>query len=167
MKIMVFLHGTAIMHKNALGRTREERVRQVLNGDESLHDFASYVPVGNVVQKLQAWKQQGAEILYLSSHKSVEDVEKDKVVLRKHGFPDGRIFFRHIGERYNDVAESVLPDILIEDDCESIGGRKEMTYPHIKPELKARIKSIIVKEFGGIDHLPNDMSALTVFEDPD
>jgi len=167
MKIMVFLHGTAIMHKNALGRTREERVRQVLNGDESLYDFASYVPVGNVVQKLQAWKQQGTEILYLSSHKSVEGVEKDKIVLRKHGFPDGRIFFRHSGERYNGVAESVLPDILIEDDCESIGGRKEMTYPHIKPELKARIKPIVVKEFGGIDHLPDDISALAIFENLD
>jgi len=87
--------------------------------------------------------------------------------LRKHGFPDGRIFFRHSGERYNGVAESVLPDILIEDDCESIGGRKEMTYPHIKPELKARIKPIVVKEFGGIDHLPDDISALAIFENLD
>lgn len=50
MKIMVFLHGTAIMHKNALGRTREERVKQVLDGDESLYDFASYVPVGNLMR---------------------------------------------------------------------------------------------------------------------
>lgn len=160
MKIMVFLHGTAIMHENALGRTREERVKQVLDGDESLYDFASYVPVGNVVRKLQAWKQQGAEIVYLSSHKKVEDVEKDEVVLRNYGFPDGRVFFRHSGERYNDVAESVLPDILIEDNCESIGGQEEMTYPHIKPELKAKIKPIVIKEFGGIDHLPDDISAL-------
>lgn len=167
MKILVFLHGTAIMHRNALGRTREERVRQVCDGDESLYDFTSYVPVGNAARKLQAWKQQGAEILYLSSHKNAADVEKDKLVLRKHGFPDGQVFFRHAGERYNDVAESVLPDILIEDDCESIGGQKEMTYPHIKAELKARIKPIIVKEFGGIDHLPDDISALTVFENPD
>ena len=81
MKIMVFLHGTAIMHKNARGRTREERIRQVLDGDESLHDFESYVPVGNVVQRLQAWKGQGAEIVYLSSHKNAAEVEKDKLVL--------------------------------------------------------------------------------------
>jgi len=159
-KIMVFLHGTAIMHRNALGRTRPERVRQVLDGDESLYDFASYVPVGNAVRKLQGWKGQGAEILYLSSHRKVEDVEKDRAALRNYGFPDGQIFFRHSGERYSDIAESVLPDILIEDDCESIGGQKEMTYPHIKPELKVRIKSIVVKEFGGIDHLPDDISAL-------
>lgn len=54
MKIMVFLHGTAIMHKNAVGRMREERVKQVLGRrDESLYDFASYVPVDNAVRKLQ------------------------------------------------------------------------------------------------------------------
>lgn len=157
---MVFLHGTTIMHRNALGRTRLERVRQVLDGDESLYDFASYVPVGDAVRKLQGWKQQGAEILYLSSHRKVEDVEKDEAVLQNNGFPDGRIFFRHANERYSELAESALPDILIEDDCESIGGEGEMTYPHIEPELKAKIKSIVVKEFGGIDHLPDEVSAL-------
>jgi len=52
MKIMVFLHGTVIMHRNAAGRSREERVRQVLDGDESLYDFASYFPVDNAVAKL-------------------------------------------------------------------------------------------------------------------
>ncbi|HEX6387072.1 MAG TPA: hypothetical protein VF177_20600 [Anaerolineae bacterium] len=157
---MVFLHGTAIMHRNAAGRRREERVRQVLDGDKSLYDFASYVPVDNAVAKLQGWKQQGAEILYLSSHTRTEEIEADKTVLRKHSFPDGQVFFRQDGEQYKDVAERVLPDILIEDDCESIGGEAEMTYPHIKPELKARIKSIVVREFGGIDHLPDQISRL-------
>ena len=157
---MIFLHGTTIMHKNGLNRTREERVKQVLDGDESLYDFGAYIPVGNVVRKLQAWKQQGAEIVYLSSHMNKADVEKDKIVLRNYGFPDGPVFFRHGGERYNEIAERVLPDILIEDDCESIGGEKNMTYPHIKPELQIRITSVVVKEFGGIDHLPDDIFAL-------
>ena len=112
------------------------------------------------MQKLQAWKQQSAEIVYLSSHRQVEDVEKDNVVLQNYGFPDGEVFFRHSGERYNEIAERVLPDVLIEDDCESIGGEKVMTYPHVKPELKVRIKSVAVKEFGGIDHLLDDISAL-------
>ena len=35
MKILVFLHGTLIMHKNGEGKTREERVRQVLDKDLS------------------------------------------------------------------------------------------------------------------------------------
>ena len=159
-KIMVFLHGTTIMHKNALNRTREERVKQVFDGEESLYDFATYVPVDNAVQKLWAWKKQGAEITYLSSHEKGEDVEADKIVLQEHGFPDGEVFFRHNDERYSEVAERVSPDILIEDDCESIGGEKNMTYPDIKPELKVKIKSIVVKEFGGIDHLPHDLDGL-------
>lgn len=58
------------------------------------------------------------------------------------------------------VAENLVPDILIEDDCESIGGEKEMTYPNIKDELKNKIKSIVVKEFKGIDHLPDDIEEL-------
>jgi hypothetical protein len=161
MKIMVFLHGTTIMHAAAVGRTREERVKQVLDLNKSLFDFASYFPVDNAVKKLQAWRQQNAEIVYLSSHRKIEDIEIDESVLRTHSFPEGQVFFRHNDEQYKDVAERVLPAILIEDDCESIGGEKEMTYPLIKPELKARIKSIVVKEFGGIDHLPDDLSALT------
>ena len=35
-----------------------------------------------------------------------------------------------------------------------------MTYPHLCPELKANVKSIVVKEFGGLDHLPDDVSLL-------
>jgi hypothetical protein len=160
MKVMVFLQGTAIMHKSALSRTREDRIKQVLDGDPSIVDFASYVPVGEVVQKLQAWRREGAEIIYLSSHRKTEDVEVDRSVLRKYGFPEGQIFYRRAGEQYSDVAENVRPDILVEDDCTSIGGRHEMTYPHLRPEVKAEVKSIVVGEFGGLDHLPDDISAL-------
>lgn len=161
MKIMVFLHGTVIMHKSAVGRQREERVRQILDRrDQAIYDFGSYIPVDDAVRKLQAWGQQGAEIVYLSSHTAVELVEMDRDVLCRHRFPEGRIFFRQLGEHYADVVEGVLPDILIEDDCESIGGQEEMAYPHIRAELQARIQSVVVKEFGGIDHLPDDITAL-------
>jgi len=160
MKIMVFLHGTAIMQRSALGRTREERVRQVIDRDESIYDFVSYVPVGNAVTKMQTWNEQDAEIVYLSSHSRAEDVEKDRWVLMTHGFPNGWVFFCQNDDEYPDVAERVSPDILIEDDCESIGGEKEMTNPHLRPEVKAKIKSVVVKEFGGLDHLPDEISAL-------
>ncbi len=160
MKIMIFLQGTILMHKNAAGKTREERVRQVLEGAPSIRDFASYIPVGNAVGKTQIWQAQGAEIVYLSSHERLEDVHIDEAVLATHGFPAGQVLFRQEAEEYKDVAERALPHILIEDDCESIGGEQEMTYPHIKPEIKARIKSIVVPEFGGIDHLPDDLSRL-------
>ncbi len=160
MKIMVFLHGTVIMHRNALGRTRLERVEQVIHNDESVCDYATYVPVGNAVRKLQAWQEQGAEIAYLSSRRILSELEADKQVLKAHGFPEGPVFYREGDEEYKDVAGRVLPAVLIEDDCESIGGEKEMTYPHLRPELQARIRSIVVKEFGGLDHLPDKISEL-------
>ena len=151
------------MHKDAKGLTREEIVKQVMEGDESIHDYALYIPVGNAVKKLQEWKGQGAKICYLSSHKNAGDVEKDKFVLKKYAFPDGQIFYRQNREEYKDVVERIrpLPDVVVEDDCESIGGKIEMVYPNLKPELKTRIKSIVVKEFEGIDDIPDEIFELT------
>jgi len=160
MKIMVFLHGTVIMHKSALGRSREERVKQVIDRENSVLDFTSYIPVDNAVVKLSSWHEQGAEISYLSSHKKIEDIQKDKSVLRKYNFPNGEILFRKSGEDYKDIVERIIPNLMVEDDCESIGGEKEMVYPHLKPEVRLRTKSIVVKEFGGLDHLPDEMSDL-------
>lgn len=160
MKILIFLHGTLIMHKNAEGRTREERVRQVVDRDPSVHDYASYIPVGDAVEKLKSWKSQGAEILYISSHKTDTDVEKDKIVLEKYNFPKGPVFYRQNGASYNDIVEAITPDVLIEDDCESLGGAEEMTITFVKPEIKQKIKSVIVKEFGGIDNLPDRITTL-------
>lgn len=161
MKIMVFLHGTAIMHRGGLGKSRDERVLQVLSAEQSVHDFASYAPVGEAARKLQGWRAQGAEILYLSSHRDAGNVEKDRSVLQQHGFPEGPIYYRQNGESYADVAARLLPDVLIEDDCESIGGEPEMTYPQLPPQLQTQIRSIVVKEFEGIDHLPDDPGLLT------
>ena len=45
------------------------------------------------------------------------------------------------------------PDILIEDDCKSIGGLKECCISDVKEEMKASIQSIIVPEFSGIDSI--------------
>ncbi len=160
MKILIFLHGTTLMHRNAVGRSRAQRVKQVMDGDKSLPDFASYVPVDNAVQKLLAWTQRGAEIAYLSSQQGAAEVEQDERVLRNYGFPAGQVFFRSGHEAYADVLQRVVPDLLIEDDCESIGGERAMITPHLPPELKATVKSIVVPEFGGIDHLPDDLSEL-------
>jgi len=160
MKILIFTEGTIIMHKNAVGHTREEIVKQVENKEESVHDYKSYVPVGNAVKKLQDWKMDGAEILYLTSRRKPEEIEQIQSVLKKFKFPDGQFLFRQNNEEYKDVAERVIPDLLVEDDCESIGGIDEMTITHVKPEIKKKIKSVPIKEFGGIDHLPDKISAL-------
>jgi hypothetical protein len=149
------------MHSDGVGRTRGERVAQSRARTEpTLHDYARYVPIGGAVPRLRLWEEQGAEIEYLSSHRGSADVAVDVAVLEAYGFPSGRVLAREPGESYGDVAGRALPDVLIEDDCESIGGASELTYPQIQPDLRERIKSIVVPEFGGIDHLPGSLEAL-------
>lgn len=171
------------MHGNARGVSRDEAVRQsklagiqqeerTLSYDTkslkttdtgSPYDSSSYIPVGHAAEKLLSWKKQGAEIYYLTSRRIKEEVETIRTILKKYNFPDSNnLYFRHQGEDYKDVAERLSPNIIVEDDCESIGGEVEMTYPHIRPDLKAKIKPIIVKEFEGINHLSDNLSNLNV-----
>lgn len=149
------------MHPSAQGLTREQRVEQSRKGGRSVHDYRNYIPNGNAVEKLVRWKEQGAEIFYLTSRISPEQIEDIRSVLQKYKFPtEQNLLFRRAGEEYKDVAEQLTPDILVEDDCESIGGEVEMTYTYIRPKFKKEIKSVVVKEFGGIDHLPNELEEL-------
>ena len=152
------------MHYGAIGHTREEIVRQSKNKEKTIYQWSSYVPIGNAAAKLDAWKKQGAEIFYLTSRVKSEEVESIKKVLKVYSFPDGHLFFRRQGKQYQDIAAEILPDILVEDDCESIGGAEQMTITHIKPGIKARIKSIPVKEFGSIDYLPDELTALKSYQ---
>ena len=93
-----------------------------------------------------------------------KEIEAIKNVLRRHGFPDSdNLLYRKQGEDYKDIAERLVPDILIEDDCESIGGEKEMTYTHLSNDAKTKTYSVVVKEFGGIDYLPSNLDELKVF----
>ena len=181
MKILVFTEGTIIMHGNAKGVSRDEAVRQsklagiqqeerTLSYDMkslkesdlgSPYDFTSYIPVGHAAEKLMHWRKQGAIILYLTSRRIKKEVEAIRTILKKYSYPDANnLYFRHQGEDYKDVAERLIPDVIVEDDCESIGGEIEMTYPHIRADLKAKIKPIIVKEFEGINHLPDNPKEL-------
>lgn len=148
------------MHKIAIGHNREKIVRQVEDEPESVHDYKSYVPIGNAVKKLQNWKKGSAKILYLTSRRKPEEIKQIQNILKKYKFPDGQLLFRQKDEEYKNIAERIMPDILIEDDCESIGGIIKMTITHVKPEIKKKIKSIPIKEFGGIDHLPDRISML-------
>lgn len=165
MKILIFTEGTALTFKSGKGLSREEQVKQsILEGmqrekvpvkEGSVHDYANYIPIGNVVEKLTNWKNQGVTIYYLTSRRIKKEIDNIKNVLQEYNFPDSQnLLFRQQEENYANVAEKLKPDILIEDDCESIGGEKEMTYTNIKKDLKPKIKHISVKEFRGIDHLP-------------
>ena len=167
MRIMIFLHGTTIMHAVARDCTRQERVAQVKQHDPSVADYAGYVRVGEAAAKLQRWHGQGAEITYLSSHRKPENVAMDALVLERHALPPGPVLSRDPGESYADVARRALPDVIIEDDCESIGGESEMTYPHLPPQERARIVGIVVREFEGIDHLPDKLADLASWTETD
>ncbi len=148
------------MHKGALGHKREETIQQVKNKEKTVHEFESYIPIGNAVKKLKIWKEARAEIFYLTSRKKPKEISQIQKVLQNYRFPKGKLLHRKENEEYSNVAEKVNPDILIEDDCESIGGTDEMTITHIKPKIKKKIKSIPVKEFGGIDHLSDNLEDL-------
>jgi hypothetical protein len=160
MKILIFTEGTIIMHKNAQGKSREEIVKQSRENEESVDDFLNYTPIGNAPEKIKVWQEQGAETCYLTSRRKKEEIEDIKNVLKKYHFPEGKLYFRKEGEEYKDVAERVIPDVLVEDDCESIGGEDEMTHTHINPEIQKRIKLIKIKEFSGIDHLVKNINIL-------
>jgi hypothetical protein len=160
-RILVFLHGTAIMHRTAVGRPRAERVRQSVQRDRAVLDFASYVPTEAAVEKVRTWQGHGAVISYLSSHQEAADVELDRAVLTAHGFPAGTVFSRGPGESYADVARRTGADVLVEDDCESIGGRSRTTAAGLAATPGRAVTSVIVPEFGGLAHLPDEPGELT------
>mgnify|MGYP001016921761 CR=1 FL=1 len=137
----------------------------ILGPDSLINHFshASYVPINNSVNKIKSWEEQGAEIMYFTSRKRSRDVENIREILLKYNFPKGQLYYRQIGVKYSYIIEMVKPDILIEDDCRSIGGKWQMCITYVKPEVKAKIKSIVVKEFKGIDHLPRLISDLTAY----
>ena len=148
-------------------------MRQVEGQEPSVRDYKNYAPIENAAVKLQSWASQGAAIAYLSAlteDKSergdeivgLEGLEADRAVLERYGFPSGPIYHRDLGERYEDVVERIdpLPDTLVEDDCESIGGANEMVYLRLTPETRKKVHSIVVKEFEGIDHLPDSLDKL-------
>jgi hypothetical protein len=159
-RILVFTEGTVLMHKNALGKCKKEILTQIAGGDDSLHDYATYAPVGNAVEKLRTWQSQGAEISYLTSRTSQDEINAIQAVLSHHAFPYGHLTARQAGEQYADTVERLMPDILIEDDCQSIGGAPQTCAFHLRPEIRKLIKLILIEEFRGIDELPESVEEM-------
>jgi hypothetical protein len=160
MDILVFTHGTIVMHREAEGVTRDERVRQVQQQIPSVFEVSRYVPVGQARDKLWHWHDQGAQITYLGPSRKPENMEKNERLLRRLDFPPGPLYHRSPNESYAQVVERVHPDVYVEDDCESIGGEAEMATPHLGAKTRSRIACIVVPEFGGIDHLPDNPTEL-------
>jgi hypothetical protein len=159
-RVMVFLHGTSIMHGSAVGVPRTSRVRQVIAKDPAVRDFASYVPTDGAVAKIAAWQRHGAEICYLSSHRTAAAAAIDGAVLAAHGFPAGTLYYRADGESYADVARRWQADVVVEDDCESIGGLAQTAASWLARSAGRPVPCVVVPEFGGLAHLPDDPAVL-------
>lgn len=70
------------MHKNGLGHTREEIVRQVWSINSIIKNFAEYIPIKNAVEKIQKWEKQGYKIIYFSSRRKIEQLNDIRGVLK-------------------------------------------------------------------------------------
>lgn len=160
MRLLIFIEGTILMHAGGAGRSRAEAVRQVQEGHAAVSNLHSYVPVQAAQAKVQHWEAQGAEIHYLTSQRDRDDISVVLGLLQHHGFPVGVVHFRGPEESYAHVAERVGPDVIIEDDCESIGGEAEMVHPNLQPQWQQAVLGIRVPEFGGIDHLSDSLREL-------
>nr|WP_162990845.1 hypothetical protein [Maliibacterium massiliense] len=81
-------------------------------------------------------------------------------LLVREGFAGECLLWRTRGARYADLVEALMPDVRIEDDCRSIGGAWQMCITRVCAAKKVRIRASIVRAFGGIDALPENVHAL-------
>lgn len=142
-KIMIFAEGTVLKPRSLF----------------SLYNHKTYIPIGGAVSLIESWNRQNAEILYCTSRRGKQAAEIARLLVR-HGFAGSKLYFRDKGQKYKEIVEQVSPDFLIEDDCRSIGGSWQMCITSVSPEKKRYIKSVVVREFRGIDHLPLSLQSL-------
>lgn len=139
MKIMIFIEGTTFYTTPFL----------------FLFLKYGYKPIGNAVEIVNSWYGKGYEI-YLCSYVRKTRFRFIKKVMDFYKIKYTEILCRRKGEKYSEIVERLKPDILIEDDCKSIGGLKECCITDVKKEIKVNIQSIIVPEFSGIDGIRID-----------
>lgn len=141
--IMIFCEGTILKPKSLF----------------SIYNHRAYIPIGNCIKKISGWQEQGAEIIYCTSRKG-KQAEGIAELMLQYGIPGTYLYYREKGESYSDIVEKLRPDVLIEDDCKSIGGIWQMCISKVDENIRNQIRSIVVNEFKGIDHLPDDLSSL-------
>lgn len=134
--IMIFTEGTILKPKSFLGS----------------FDHKSYIPIGDCAAKIDRWQSQGAEIVYCTSRRG-RQAEQIARLLKRYGFGGTKLYYRERGQKYKDLVEQIKPQVLIEDDCKSIGGKWQMCITDVTPLLKGQIISVVVPEFKGIDAL--------------
>lgn len=142
-RVMIFAEGTVLKPKSIF----------------TLYSHKSYIPIGNCVKIIEGWQSQGIDIVYCTSRKK-QQAQEIANLLKQFCFAGTRLYYRAKGQSYKDIVEEVMPDILIEDDCKSIGGSWQMCITHIDQQFREKIKSVVIKEFKGIDHLPTNLLEL-------
>jgi hypothetical protein len=123
-------------------------------------NIGKYVPIKHAINKIAKWSEQGANIIYLTSRSKREEVDEVRMILLNNGFLGSYLYYREKDEEYKDIAEAIIPNILIEDNCRSIGGKRHLTITHVDKSIKSRIRSIVIEEIKGVDHLSDAISEL-------
>lgn len=142
-RIMIFLEGTVFYTKPIL----------------FLFMIRGYKPIGEAISIINGWKQQGAEIVVCTYAKK-RRIPFIQSILKHYKLDYDKLCYRKKGQTYADLVEEIRPDVLIEDDCASIGGEKQMCITNTKTEIKETIHSIVVNEFMGIDGLKRNLEEL-------
>lgn len=137
-KIMIFVEGTILKPKynNILSRI----------------SMTTYIPINNAIETLKKWQEEGYEVIYLTSLKGRRAMKMAQH-LDELGFTGSMVGYRQKNQDYATLIKEELPDILIEDNCSSIGGEENMCYNLLSEKLKKEIKHIVVEEFKGIDNV--------------
>lgn len=150
MRIMIFIEGTTFYTRPLL----------------FLFTKHGYKPIGNAVKTVNSLYEKGHEI-YLCSYVRKKRYDFIRSIVDFYGMRYTAILCRGKGETYSDIVERLRPDILIEDDCKSIGGPQKCCITHVKEEIKRDIQSIIVSEFAGIDSIiiDRELSEVTDYAD--
>lgn len=125
-----------------------------------LYKLGSYVPVNGCADKLREWAAQGAEIVYCTSRRGTRASNMAKLLAR-YDFPGSGLYYRERGADYARLIGQVRPAVLVEDDCRSIGGAWQMCVTRLPGPLRESLRGIVVREFGGIGHLPSALADLT------
>lgn len=135
-KIMIFVEGTILKPKynNILSRI----------------SMTTYIPINNAIETLKKWQEEGYEVIYLTSLKGRRAMKMAQH-LDELGFTGSMVGYRQKNQDYATLIKEEFPDILIEDNCLSVGGEQNMCYNLLSDELKKEIKHIVVEEFKGID----------------
>lgn len=114
--------------------------------------FTKHGPIGNAVKIVHALHDHGHAI-DLCSYVRRARYHFIKSVVDFYGMKYTAILCRDRGQTYREIVEQLKPNVLIEDDCKSIGGTRACCITNVNEEIKKEIQSIIVPEFTGIDNI--------------